>query len=318
MKAVRGVSFDLSEGETLGVVGESGSGKSSLAKAIVRLVHPSGGSVRFDGTDLGSLRGHELRQVRSQLQMVFQDTSNSLDPRLTVSEAVREPLEIHGWDGRSAEERVREVLSEVGMPASHANLMPGELSGGQRQRVVIARALALRPSVLILDEPVSALDLSVQAQILNLLTELRDEYSLSYLFIAHDLSVVGHIADRVAVMYLGNIVELSGSDDVFSSPAHPYTAALASSIPVVTNQPAAERIVLVGEIPNPAFPPTGCFFRTRCPIATELCGREVPELHTVAPGSQAACHYPLGTAESLGSRMEAASGNEDEEGSGES
>lgn len=293
VKAVDGVSFDVFPGETLGLVGESGCGKSTLARLIVRLLTPSEGYIRFDGQDVVTARGHRLRQLRRNMQMIFQDPYSSLNPRLTVRDIIAEPLVVHGMArGALLDRRVCELLEVVGLRADHSRRYPHEFSGGQRQRIVIARALALEPRLLVCDEPVSALDVSIQAQILNLLQDLQDRLGLTYIFIAHDLAVVQNISDRVGVMYLGQLVELASADELFEKPLHPYTQALISAVPVPDPNAAAhrERIVLRGELPSPANPPAGCRFHTRCPLAMERCRVEVPAWREVLPGHWVACH----------------------------
>ena len=294
VQAVSDVSFDVVRGETLGLVGESGCGKSTTGRTIVRVQRPTAGAIRFDGQDISSMGERELRPVRRRMQMIFQDPISSLNPRRRVSEIVAEPLAIDGW-GTADErgERARAMLSSVGIdPDQAGDRRPQEFSGGQCQRISIARALMSDPELLICDEPVSALDVSVQAQILNLLAELRAERGLTMLFIAHDLAVVKNVSDRVAVMYLGKIVEIAPSDDLYRSPAHHYTAALMAAIP--EPDPASARgETLTGELPSPLNPPSGCRFRTRCPAATERCAAEEPPLTQVARGHQVACHFPL-------------------------
>jgi oligopeptide transport system ATP-binding protein len=299
--AVCDVSFDLGHGETLGLVGESGCGKSTTARLVLNLIEATSGEVFYNGTDLTALSGKQMRELRRDLQIVFQDPYASLDPRMPVNEIVAEPLRIHGRYDEAGRTQVRDLLRTVGLKPEHGNRFPHEFSGGQRQRIGVARALALRPKVLVLDEPVSALDVSIQAGVLNLLDELQAELGLSYLFVSHDLSVVRHTADRIAVMYLGKIVETGTASELFEGPAHPYTQALISAIPLPDprKQRARERITVVGDVPSPADPPSGCRFRTRCPkFAAELsdsersrCVDEVPELVDRGQGHPAACHY---------------------------
>jgi oligopeptide/dipeptide ABC transporter ATP-binding protein len=299
--AVCGVSFDLAERETLGLVGESGCGKSTTARVLLNLQPATSGEVFYQGRELTSLSRSEMRTLRRDLQIVFQDPYASLDPRMPVNEIIAEPLRIHGLYGDGGRDVVRDLLRTVGLKPEHGNRFPHEFSGGQRQRIGVARALALRPKVLVLDEPVSALDVSIQAGVLNLLDELQSELGLSYLFVSHDLSVVRHIADRIAVMYLGTIVETGTSQELFEGPAHPYTQALISAIPLPDprKERARERITVVGDVPSPADPPSGCRFRTRCPkFANELtesertaCIEQPPELIDRGHGHPAACHY---------------------------
>jgi oligopeptide transport system ATP-binding protein len=299
--AVCGVSFDLAERETLGLVGESGCGKSTTARVVLNLQPATSGEVHYQGRELTSLSRSQMRALRRDLQIVFQDPYASLDPRMPVNEIVAEPLRIHGLYGDEGRTVVRDLLRTVGLKPEHGNRFPHEFSGGQRQRIGVARALALRPKVLVLDEPVSALDVSIQAGVLNLLDELQSELGLSYLFVSHDLSVVRHIADRIAVMYLGTIVETGTSQELFEGPAHPYTQALISAIPLPDprKERARERITVVGDVPSPADPPSGCRFRTRCPkFANELtesertaCIEQPPELVDRGHGHPAACHY---------------------------
>lgn len=301
--AVCDVSFDVARGETLGVVGESGCGKSTTGRAILNLQPATSGQVLYDGKDVTQLKGQELRAVRRDMQLVFQDPYASLNPRMTVNDLVGEPLVIHGLGGSRQGRRdvVQELLRTVGLNPEHGNRYAHEFSGGQRQRIGIARAIALEPKVLILDEPVSALDVSIQAGVVNLLEALQDRLGLSYVFIAHDLSVVRHIADRVAVMYLGRIVELAPRDALFERPAHPYTRALLSAIPIPDPRKERERrrIVLLGDVPSPALPPSGCRFRTRCqvfrddltPERQQLCIDEQPALEERGQGHPVACHY---------------------------
>jgi oligopeptide/dipeptide ABC transporter ATP-binding protein len=299
VRAVDGVSLQIRRGETVGLVGESGSGKSTLGRTIVRLHRPTEGSVLFDGRDLGTVEGDELRRTRRNLQMVFQDPSASLDPRMTVGSSVAEPLRIHRIGTRGERrQQVRDLLDRVGLRPEHAGRYPHELSGGQRQRVGVARALALSPAVIIADEPVSALDVSIQAQIINLLERLQGQFGLTYLLIAHDLSVVRHISDRVAVMYLGRVVEVATSTELYAAPLHPYTVSLLSAVPVP--DPAVEatrqRIILKGDQPSPAAPPSGCRFHTRCWLRERLgnpeeCETVDPPLRNLAPGHTVACHF---------------------------
>ncbi|WP_380168140.1 ABC transporter ATP-binding protein [Jannaschia sp. R86511] len=296
VKAVDGVSLDVRRGSTYGLVGESGCGKSTLGRAVLRLLTPSRGQVWFDGTDVATLKGEQLRRARSRMQMIFQDPMSSLDPRQSVEAALAEPMRAHGVDpgagGFGA--KVKELLNQVGMPASAASRFPHEFSGGQRQRIGIARAVALRPELVVADEPVSALDVSVQAQVVNLLEELQDSLGLTYVVIAHDLAVVRHVSDVVGVMYLGGLVEEADSDTLYDAPMHPYTLALMSAIPVPDPviEATRERILLTGDLPSPADPPTGCRFSTRCPwVQPGRCTTERPALREVAPGHKVACHY---------------------------
>jgi oligopeptide/dipeptide ABC transporter ATP-binding protein len=293
--AVDGVSFALGEGETLGVVGESGSGKTTLARCIVRLLKPTAGRIRFRGHDITGARRRELRPLRPQIQMVFQDPQGSLNPRKRVSQIIGAPLRIRGLRGRAAERRASELLRRVGLDPEQRARFPHELSGGQRQRIGVARALAMEPSLIVLDEPVSALDVSIQAQIINLLDDLQDDFGLSYVFVAHDLSVVRHVSDRIAVMYLGKVVELSPAEALYAAPIHPYTAALLDSVPVPDPREnrARPRAVVKGEPPDPVAPPSACRFHPRCPRATDVCRRVEPPLIEHAPGHLAACHHPL-------------------------
>ncbi len=293
VRAVNGVSLDLAVGETLGLVGESGCGKSTLGKAIMKLVSVAGGEIFVEGVDIAPLKGRELTDMRRKVQMIFQDPYGSLNPRSSVGRSVGQPLALAGWKDDAIRERVDTLLRWVGLPPEAKQRFPHEFSGGQRQRIGIARALALSPRLIICDEPVSALDVSVRAQVINLLEDLKAEFGVSYLFISHDLSVVEHIADRVAVMYLGTIVEAGGRDQIWRSPQHPYTKALLEAAPIANPKAARarQRTVLQGELPSPLNPPAGCPFNSRCPIAQERCRVERPLLRPVGNGAQAACHF---------------------------
>lgn len=291
VKAVDDVSFHVREGEILGIVGESGSGKSTTGKSILRLIEPTEGEVKFQGKDITKLGSGEIRKLRRDMQIIFQDPYASLNPRHTVEKIIGEPLLVHGVSSKSErKERVQELLEVVGLSAYHASRYPHQFSGGQRQRIGIARALANNPKMIICDEPVSALDVSVQSQILNLMEDLRDEFNLTYIFIAHDLSVVKHISDRVGVMYLGRMVELAEKDALYDNPKHPYTQALLSAVPEADPDIVKERIILEGDVPSPANPPTGCAFHTRCPFAMDICSQVRPEFEPVDDQHFVACH----------------------------
>jgi len=291
VKAVDDVSFRIREGETFGLVGESGCGKTTVSRTILRLQPATAGSVFFDGEDVFAKRGGDLKTLRRHMQIVFQDPYSSLDPRMPVGDIIAEGLYIHGMTNTAERtEVVQEMLAKVGLNPYHAQRYPHEFSGGQRQRIGIARALALRPKFIICDEPVSALDVSIQSQILNLLRDLQREFGFTYLFVAHDLSVVEHISDRVGVMYLGKMAEVARREDLYRNPLHPYTQALLSAIPVPDPRRKRQRIVLKGEVPSPVNPPRGCRFHTRCPLAIDICKQEIPPLEEKRPGHWAACH----------------------------
>ena len=291
VKAVDGVSFFIAEGETLGLVGESGCGKSSLGRTLLRLEEPTSGQVFYRGADITSWNKKQLKELRREAQMIFQDPQSSLDPRMTIGDSIGEALLIHGVGTEKERlERVAELLKRVGLEPAHATRYPHELSGGQKQRTGIARALAVNPKLIVADEPVSALDVSVQAQILNLVTDLQREFSIAYLFIAHDLAVIGQVSSRIAVMYLGQIVELAGRDDLFHRPLHPYTQALLSAVLVPDPHQKQKRIPLSGEVPSPIDPPPGCRFHTRCPKVMKVCPREMPVLKQTDENHLIACH----------------------------
>ncbi len=292
VRAVDDVSFSIAPGETVGLVGESGCGKSTLGRAVIKLVEPTAGRIVFEGEDIAGLSGAELRARRHRFQMIFQDPIGSLDPRFIVADIIGEALDIHGLaaDAAARSQRIDTLLKAVGLDPSHAQRYPHEFSGGQRQRIGIARALAVEPKLIVCDEPVSALDVSVQAQIVNLLQDLQRERGIAYLFVAHDLAVVKHISHRILVMYLGRIVEAGEARSLCRAPKHPYTQALLSAVPVVNPDAKRQRIVLTGDVPSPIHPPGGCPFHPRCPVAVARCKTEVPPLRELEPGRQAACH----------------------------
>jgi oligopeptide/dipeptide ABC transporter ATP-binding protein len=291
VQAVNDISFDICEGETFGLVGESGCGKSTTGRTILRLTEPTGGEVLYKDKNIFDLRRKELRIIRRELQMVFQDPHSSLDPKRRIGYTIEEPMMIHRLGSkRERVERVMELLRKVGLREDQYDRYPHEFSGGQRQRIGLARALASNPKLIVCDEPVSALDVSIQSQVINLLQEIQEEFQLSYLFVAHDLSVVRHIADRVGVMYLGKMVEQAATDELFSNPLHPYTKSLLSAVPIPNPKVKKERIILQGSVPSPLHPPSGCVFHTRCPFAADICKKEIPQNKEAAPGHFVQCH----------------------------
>ncbi len=292
VRAVDGISLQVYEGETLGIVGESGCGKSTLGRSILRLLEPTDGSVRFKGQDILKLSKSQMRTMRKEMQIVFQDPYASLNPRYTIFQTLSEPLEVHGLaDASTRKQQVHSILQRVGLDPSYSSRFPHEFSGGQRQRIGIARALIVNPKLVILDEPVAALDVSIQSQIINLLEDLQNDFQLTYIFIAHDLSVVKHISDRVLVMYLGRMAELASSEELFFNPLHPYTQALLSAVPIPNPRMKRERVILQGDLPSPAKPPSGCVFHTRCPLVQDICKHEVPVWTEVKPEHFVACHF---------------------------
>jgi oligopeptide/dipeptide ABC transporter ATP-binding protein len=292
LKAVDGVSFEIKSGETLGLVGESGCGKSTTGKLLLRLIEPDSGTIQFDGRDVVGMRHRELTAIRRDMQMIFQDPYSSLNPRMRVGEIIGEPLVVHSLaKGRAIKEQALTLMQKVGLAPEHYDRYPHEFSGGQRQRIGIARTLAVRPRLIVADEPVSALDLSIQAQIVNLLKDLQEEFGLTYLFISHDLGIIEHVCDRVAVMYLGRIVEIATAEQLYHQPCHPYTEALLNAVPIPDPQRVRKHQVLSGEVPSPIDPPDGCHFHPRCPYAQEICRKEYPALTDHAEGHQSACHF---------------------------
>ncbi len=292
VRAVDGISLQVYAGETVGIVGESGCGKSTLGRSILRLIEPTHGSVKFEGNELLTLTKSQMRTKRKEMQIVFQDPYASLNPRYTVSQTLFEPMEVHDlYDKNARQEHINAILQKVGLDPSYARRFPHEFSGGQRQRIGIARALIMNPKLMILDEPVAALDVSIQSQIINLLEDLQKEFNLTYIFIAHDLSVVKHISDRVLVMYLGRMAELATSDELFSNALHPYTQALLTAVPIANPRIKRERTILQGDLPSPVNPPSGCVFHTRCPIAQDVCKMQIPEWREVKPKHFVACHF---------------------------
>ncbi|MFD1926773.1 ABC transporter ATP-binding protein [Sporosarcina siberiensis] len=292
VKAVDGISFHVNKGETLGIVGESGCGKSTMGRSILRLIEPTEGSVMFDGVELTTLNKSDLRKIRSEIQIVFQDPFASLNPKMTVGSILTEALSTHhlGQNSKDRRAKVKELLGIVGLSPTHIGRYPHEFSGGQRQRIGIARAIAVNPALIIADEPVSALDVSVQAQVLNLFQDLKNTLGLTYIFIAHDLSVVKHVSDRIGVMYLGKIVEMSDKKELFKKPLHPYTQALMSAVPSLDPDAKKERIILRGDVPSPSSPPSGCAFHPRCRFSKDVCGKITPRETTISPGQFVSCH----------------------------